>query len=65
MKIFLRILMILALGMMLFNLTLIDWSSPTEGDSLVAIIGVFASASALLLLIILSLSLKIKSKIKD
>lgn len=65
MKIFLRILMILALGMMLFNLTIIDWSSPTEGDSLVAIIGVFASASALLLLIILSLSLKIKSKIKD
>ena len=65
MKIFLRILMILALGMMAFNLTIIDWSSPTEGDSLVAIIGVFASASALLLLIILSLSLKIKSKIKD
>jgi len=52
------------MGMMIFNLTVIDWDSPTEGDSLVAIIGVFASASALLLLIILTLSLKIKSKLK-
>ena len=65
MKLFLRILMILAVGMMIFNLTVIDLDSPTEGDSLVAIIGVFASASALLLLIILTLSLKIKSKLKD
>lgn len=65
MKIFLRILMLLALGMAVFNFSIIDWSSPTEGDSLVAIIGVFASASALLLLVILSLARKIKSKIKN
>ena len=65
MKLFLRILMLLAAGMMVFNATIIDWSSPTEGDSLVAVIGVFASASALLLLIILNVSLKIKAKIKN
>ena len=64
MKIFLRIMMVLAIGMMIFNTTLIDWEAPTEGDSLVAIIGILASGSALLLLWILVLSLKIKSQQK-
>lgn len=64
MKIFLRIMMVLAIGMMIFNATLIDWEAPTEGDSLVAIIGILASGSALLLLWILVLSLKIKAQQK-
>jgi len=64
MKIFLRIMMVLAIGMMIFNTTLIDWEAPTEGDSLVAIIGILASGSALLLLWILALSLKIKAQKK-
>lgn len=64
MKIFLRIMALLALGMMVFNVTMIDWESPTEGDSLVAIIGVLASGSALLLVWILLLSLKINAKQK-
>ena len=64
MKIFLRIMMVLALGMMIFNTILIDWEAPTEGDSLVAIIGILASGSALLLLWILVLSLKIKAQQK-
>lgn len=64
MKIFLRIMMVLALGMMAFNITLIDWDAPTEGDSLVAIIGILASGSALLLLWILLLSLKITAQQK-
>lgn len=55
---------LLALGMMVFNVTMIDWESPTEGDSLVAIIGVLASGSALLLVWILLLSLKINAKQK-
>ena len=64
MKTFLRIMGLLALGMMLFNGTMIDWEFPTEGDSLVAIIGVLASGSALLLTWILLLSLKINAKQK-
>ncbi|MGB1448721.1 MAG: hypothetical protein ACPG8F_02685 [Flavobacteriaceae bacterium] len=64
MKIFLRIMALLALGMILFNVTMIDWDLPTEGDSLVAIIGVLASGSALLLIWILLLSLKINAKQK-
>lgn len=64
MKIFLRIMAVLALGMMIFNATMIDWDTPTEGDSLVAIIGILASGSALLLIWILLLSLKINAKQK-
>ena len=52
------------MGMMLFNVTMIDWEFPTEGDSLVAIIGILASGSALLLIWILLLSLKINAKQK-
>jgi len=57
-------MMVLAIGMMIFNTTLINWEAPTEGDSLVAIIGILASGSALLLLWILVLSLKIKAQQK-
>ena len=64
MKTFLRIMAVLALGMMIFNATLIDWDMPTEGDSLVAIIGILASGSALILIWILLLSLKINAKKK-
>lgn len=64
MKNFLRALAVLALGMMIFNVTMIDWEMPTEGDSLVAIIGILASGSALLLIWILLLSLKINAKQK-
>jgi len=64
MKTFLRIMALLAFGMMIFNATMIDWEMPTEGDSLVAIIGILASGSALLLIWILMLSLKINAKQK-
>ena len=64
MKTFLRLMAVLALGMMIFNATMIDWDMPTEGDSLVAIIGILASGSALLLIWILLLSLKINAKQK-
>jgi hypothetical protein len=64
MKTFLRVMAVLALGMMIFNATMIDWDMPTEGDSLVAIIGILASGSALLLIWILLLSLKINAKQK-
>lgn len=64
MKNFLRIMGVLALGMMVFNVTIIDWETPLEGDSIVAVIGVLASASALVLLWILFISLKIRAKQK-
>lgn len=64
MKIALPLLMILAVGMCVFNLVQIDWNSPMDGKSSVAVIGVMASASSYLLLLILMLSKKIAKKLK-
>jgi hypothetical protein len=56
-------MMALALVMVIFNATKIDFEAPLEGDSSVAVIGILASLSAFLLLLILLLSKKIASKI--
>ncbi|MDG1263235.1 MAG: hypothetical protein P8N57_01385 [Flavobacteriaceae bacterium] len=63
MKIFIRIMMVLALGMLFFNSTRINFDAPLDGDSGVALIGVMASACAFLLLFILVLSKKIAAKV--
>jgi hypothetical protein len=63
MKVALPILMILALGMCIFNLTQMDWSNPLEGNSSIALIGAMASASAFLLILILILSKKVQKKL--
>lgn len=64
MKIALPVFMIIAFGMCVFNLTQMNWSSPLEGESSVALVGAMASASAFLLILILMLSKKIASKLK-
>jgi hypothetical protein len=64
MKVALPIFMILAFGMCIFNLTQMDWSSPLEGNSSIALIGAMASASAFLLILILILSKKVQKKLK-
>ena len=64
MKIALPLLMILSLGMCVFNLTQVNWASPLEGKSSIAIIGAMASASAFLLLLILKLSKKVVERLK-
>ena len=63
MKIFIRVLMILALVMALYNTTKVDFEAPLQGDSSVAVIGILASLSAFLLLFILLLSKKIAAKV--
>lgn len=64
MKNFLRIMLVVAFSMLVFNLTMIDWNTPTQGDSLIALIGILASASAFVLVWILILSLKISAEQK-
>ena len=59
MKVITRILMFLSLGMILFNLFQLNWQSPLEGKSLIALIGIIASSVCFLLLIILEISKKI------
>ena len=63
MKIFIRVLMILALVMAVYNATKVDFEAPLQGDSSVAVIGILASLSAFLLLFILLLSKKIAAKV--
>ncbi|MEL0262857.1 MAG: hypothetical protein VW933_05825 [Flavobacteriaceae bacterium] len=52
-------LMIVSVGMFLFNLTQVNWQAPLEGKSTVAVIGIMAAACAFLLLLLLFLSKKI------
>jgi len=61
MKKFVYILLTVAAGLLIFNITQLDFSNIFEGDSLIAAIGVLASACVLLLLVILQTSLKIKA----
>ena len=65
MKIFATILLVLAIALIVFNITLIDFKNPTEGNSLVAIIGIVASLCAVFILLIFKMSKKIEEKIKN
>ncbi|KOS06726.1 hypothetical protein AM493_12325 [Flavobacterium akiainvivens] len=62
MKTFIYILMALALGLVIFNITQLDFSHITEGNSLVALIGIVASLCAICVLQILRNSMSIAEK---
>lgn len=62
---FVLILVLLALALAIYNITLLDFKNPFEGDSLVACIGVMASLCAIVLLLIFNTSKKISEKLKD
>lgn len=65
MRIFTNILVILALGLIAFNICLIDFKHPFEGNSIVAFIGVAASICAVLILLIFKMSKSIEQKMND
>ncbi|HSD07199.1 hypothetical protein [Flavobacterium sp.] len=65
MKIFTNILVLLAVALLIFNITLIDFHNPFKGDSVIAIVGVVASFCAVLILLIFRISKKIVEKIND
>lgn len=62
MKIFTSILILLAIALIVFNVTLLDLSEPFEGNSAVALIGVGASFCAILILLIFRISKRIEEK---
>ncbi|OBX23677.1 MULTISPECIES: hypothetical protein [Bizionia] len=64
MKILTLVLSILAIVLIGFNVTKINFSAPFEGESMVALITIFASLCAIVLLQILSISKKIDQKAK-
>ncbi len=58
------ILIVLALALMAYNVTMIDFQNPLEGDSTVALIGILAPLCAIALLLIFRTSKKIQRKIE-
>ncbi len=65
MKIFTSILVTLALGLIIFNITLVDFKHPFEGNSMIAFIGIAASICAVLILLIFKMSKNITEKMND
>jgi tetrahydromethanopterin S-methyltransferase subunit E len=65
MKIFTNVLVSLALGLILFNISLLDFKHPLEGNSMIAFIGIAASLCAVLILLIFKMSKKIEEKMND
>jgi hypothetical protein len=65
MKIFTTVLVFLALALIVFNITLLDFKNPFQGDSAVAFIGIAASFCAVLILLIFRMSKKIEEKMND
>ncbi len=62
MKIFTNILVFLSVALIIFNVTLLDFKNPFQGDSVVAFIGIAASLCAVLILLILKTAKKIEEK---
>jgi len=65
MKIFTNLLVALALGLIVFNISLLDFNHLLEGNSMVAFIGIAASLCAVLILLIFKMSKKIEEKMND
>lgn len=65
MKIFTSILVIVAVGLIIFNITLLDFNNLFEGDSLIGLIGIVASFCAVFILVIFRMSKMIEEKTKN
>ncbi len=65
MKIVSYIIMILAVALIIFNITKISIDEPFEGQSIVAVIGVIAGLCAIFLMAIFLVSKKIEEKTKQ
>jgi tetrahydromethanopterin S-methyltransferase subunit E len=65
MKIFTNLLVALALGLIVFNISLLDFNHLFDGNSMVAFIGIAASICAVLILLIFKMSKKIEDKMND
>lgn len=65
MKIFTTILILISVGLIIFNITLLDFNKPFEGNSSVALIGIIAAFCAVFILLIFKMSKKIEEKLKN
>lgn len=65
MKVFTYVLIALAIGLIIFNITLLDFNNLFEGNSMVALIGIAASLCAVCILLIFRMSKIIDEKTRD
>jgi hypothetical protein len=65
MKIFTTILIFLALSLIVFNITRLDFKHLFEGESMFALIGIVASLCAVIILLIFKMSKKIDALTHD
>ncbi len=59
------ILIVLAVALIAYNVTLVNFQNPLEGNSIIALIGIIASLCAIVLLLIYITSKKIKDKMNQ
>lgn len=57
------ILIVLAIALIAYNVTLVNFENPLEGNSIIALIGIVASLCAVVLLLVFMTSKKIQDKI--
>lgn len=62
MKYFRYILLLIAFALIIYNATIIDFKSPFQGDSQIALIGILASACVIVLVLILIQSERVKQR---
>lgn len=65
MKYFIYTLIAIAMGLIIFNITLLDFSNPFQGNSLIALIGIIASLCAVCILIIFRMAKNIEEKTRS
>jgi len=65
MKNFIYILLVLAIGLLIFNITQLDFSNLFSEESTGSFIGILASLCVIVLMFILLISRKIQSKVKN
>lgn len=65
MKIFTNLLLLVAITLIIFNVTLLDFDKPFEGNSMVALIGIAAAFCAVFIILIFKMSKKIEEKLKN
>ena len=64
-KTFTIVLIVFALALIAYNVTMVDFNDPFQGDSTIALIGIVASLCAIILLLIFMTSKKIKDKLEE
>jgi len=65
MKIVSIILSIIAVGLIIFNITKINLSNPLQGESTIALIEIIAALIAIVILAIFTVSKKIEKKVNQ